>query len=355
MCGIAGVRRYGPDPIPVEMLQHLLMLSERRGSHATGVAIQQEDGSIDLMKGRVPATTFVHKDSVQEFFEQNLKPESKCAILHTRWATCGTPKKNVNNHPLFAGKTAVVHNGVIDNHTSLFSSMGLPRTAETDSDILRGILDKYGITQQGIRKLNLVDGRVAMAAISTQYPGKLLLAKSGGPIQCAYTGNLFVFASEKEFLYNVLRPWHKKWGIDWRVTKTDAAFTTMPSDTAWILGEEGLEWHQVFRASSYNGSSPNYRDVYSRFFESQERFSRDGEDNDDVMRVEAPPQEPTQEQLLEEESTVAEEADEILMNCPNCKTQRSVPQGKDLALMYCGGCNHYLDGSGRIFQEEKKA
>jgi predicted glutamine amidotransferase len=260
MCGICGIRRFGEEPITAEQIRILLVGNERRGNQATGLALQQMDGSIQVYKDDEPASRVVMDKAFGAFVDENLRPDTLCAIGHTRAATKGLTIYPKNNHPMWDEQTAVIHNGMINNDDFLFRDMKLERVADTDSDIFRAILSRDGLTRDGIQALNRVSGSAAIAALDTRYPGKLLLARSGNPIVLSTTEDHLLWSSEKGPIYDALRPFYKKWGIWQRRMKVEnVGFCNMPNDTAWLItdklreDEQGdpsfIEWHQAFKVA----------------------------------------------------------------------------------------------------------
>src|SRR5271157_299750 len=183
-----------------------------RGTHATGISLQQPDGSIFTLKNDVNAMKLMAGEEWEPFLDKYL-PEARICLLHTRLATQGDPKDNQNNHPLTQGVSAVVHNGVIGNDGELFTRLGLERKAEVDSDIIRAILDAHGLSKTALAVLEGMTGGAAIAAISAAEPGRLLLARSGNPIVKAMRGNTFMWASEKRFLHACARPYFEWKGM----------------------------------------------------------------------------------------------------------------------------------------------
>lgn len=274
MCGIMGVRRFGPTPITLDEISIMLIDNQRRGTHATGVALQQIDGSIQVLKKDEPAWRFVTTDEYRAFMEAHLLEDTLIALGHTRLYTKGSPTVEANNHPMWSGKTAVIHNGVIHNDDQMFTRLKLERFAETDSDIIRAILDSQGFTPKALNTLSDLSGSAAFAAISVDEPGKLLLARSGNPVELAATPDKLYFASERQTLHKGLRPYDKWYGIPMRKLKSDVAAIPMNNDTAYLIGArprsgagtweaDWLEWHQGMRIS-YNFTEPN-RDVFNRY------------------------------------------------------------------------------------------
>lgn len=265
MCGIAGVKRMGENssPITIWTIEQLLLNCQRRGSHATGVAIQYSDGSVDVVKGPEIAWKFVKGGTWKEFLAKHtqgdmlFKDDVMTVLCHARAATQGDPWKNENNHPIFDGKTAVTHNGSVRNDEMLFNSMKLKRIASVDSDIIRAILDEHGLTKKGVEKLNLMNGPAAIAAISPQYPGKLLLTRSGSPLVLAELekDNWLLWCSVKEGIHNVSREWKQRWGFPFKTNRADLRFNPVELEAAFLVGEGGVEWRERF--ASNNGASHN--------------------------------------------------------------------------------------------------
>lgn len=252
MCGIAGVRRFGKTPITGEELILLLCSIEHRGQHATGVALENPDG-IRVFKAATPAWLFTKSKAFEEFLEANLTEETTTALLHTRFATTGNPENNENNHPIWDSETAIIHNGMITNHHHLFSAGNYKRSCETDSDIIRAMVSEHGMTEKGVRELNKMAGSAAIACISTKYPGKLLLARSGSPLTFGFTGNgdKLYWASEAHAINKACRPFKHVRGAWVQDTKADVSLGSMPDDTAWVFGPDEMEFHHEFRTCTY--------------------------------------------------------------------------------------------------------
>src|SRR6202020_776387 len=68
----------------------------------------------------------------------------RTGIGHTRWATHGRPSE-ANAHPHVAGKVAVVHNGIIENHVALrraLEAKGVRFASDTDTEIIAHLVDE---------------------------------------------------------------------------------------------------------------------------------------------------------------------------------------------------------------------
>lgn len=263
MCGICGVHRFGEAPLERDVIDLLILNNKNRGLEATGIALQQADGGIQVCKKDITPFEFVASWEYRQFMDKNLKADTVTAIGHTRKVTKGTPRKHENNHPMFAGTTAVVHNGTIHNDDQMFSTWKLARKAETDSDIFRAVLDEEGFTRKAIGMFGKLDGNGAFAAISEDFPGKLLLGRSGNPLELAATSEHLLFSSETGPLYKAMRPFKEVYGIVMReMTPINYYMISMSDHSAWLFDKEPragerswaadwLEWHQEMKIANH--------------------------------------------------------------------------------------------------------
>lgn len=252
----------------------LLIGLEQRGNDATGIAIMREDNDmLWVLKDDSPAYKFVSNKTYIDFMEEHL-PHARTIILHTRFASVGSPRENKNNHPMFKGRVALVHNGGINNHAELFKEMKLDRAADTDSDILRAILDEEGFTKKAIRTLNRCNGPAAIAALHPDMPKHLLLGRSGSPLVCAKYGDLLVWASDKHYIHKAMRPWKDWLKLSFQEQKVDIAFLTMANDSAWLFGPDGLEWHDRFNTCMNMSQVAKYRPTYDNYSERNEKWNK---------------------------------------------------------------------------------
>lgn len=257
MCGIGGVKKFGKEPITPYHITALAIGLATRGLDATGVALA-DDEEIHVLKNDVPAWKFVGSKSFKHFLKTHLTKDTHTVLVHTRAASAGkgTPRKVYNNHPMFDGETAVIHNGFIHNDDEIFEALGgVKRYAETDSDVIRAIVTTHGMGKKGIRELNKLNGSVASAIISKREPRKLLLLRSGNPLVLGHLGDLLFFASEKKAIHQATRP-YKKWrNFAFQMGASSVEFAPFPIDSAQLIGEAGLEWHGIFNSSTSNYTS----------------------------------------------------------------------------------------------------
>lgn len=330
MCGIGGVRRFGEEPIQKWQIQSLLLSNERRGNDATGVMLQNEDeDAVYIWKMAKPASSAMQDDSFEEFLKEHLNERTSIAVVHTRAATSSDFRDNQNNHPLFRDDCAVVHNGIIMNHEWVFGKLEHQKpNCPTDSDVLRGLLDEYGLNETGMKSLNQLSGSVAMAAISKERPGWLMLVKSGSPLSVGLTRGQLVFASEKEFVYDAVRPFVQRFGILARPLRPELAFTPMANNSGWLIGPKGLEIRKEVTTTNYQRQEPDRSRYNSEFHKRRQRGSKS------LTVVKSEVVKP-----LNAEET-----------CFHCYKKIEIPEHlrwKTRAELECGECGWYMNGSYR--------
>lgn len=284
MCGIGGLRRFGNELITEDQITMLLCTNEHRGNDASGVALQERDGTTHVLKLPVPAWNFTNTAEYRAFMGEFLTPETMIALVHTRAATQGDKRNPRNNHPCWNGHSAVVHNGMINNDGLLFNRMKMERVGEVDSDVLRAILDKHGMTKDGVKELGEVQGSCAIAAVSQDFPGKLILGRSGSPLVLASTAEMLVWASEKQSIQKAMKPIVMRFGFPMQPNRSDLTFITMNDASIYLLGElkeeeergirffSAIEWSQQFKTCHYY-QKPTYK-VNENYYWKNQRYDR---------------------------------------------------------------------------------
>ncbi len=195
MCGIVGaVGTRNIVPILIEGLKRL----EYRGYDSCGVAVHQGG---ELRRARSTARVAeleaeVARDAIQ----------SGTGIAHTRWATHGAPVVH-NAHPHFsrgpgvsdaavavsggtaqAGRIALVHNGIIENHDELRAELvarGYVFSSQTDTEVIAHLVDQlydgdlFDAVQRAVVRLR---GAFAIAVFCRDEPQRVVGAREGSPL-----------------------------------------------------------------------------------------------------------------------------------------------------------------------------
>jgi glutamine---fructose-6-phosphate transaminase (isomerizing) len=195
MCGIvAYVGNRDACPLILKGLKRL----EYRGYDSSGVALL-EDGELNIYKKK-------GKVSDLEGELAGKKLEATLGIGHTRWATHGEPNDR-NAHPHFSnnGKLAIIHNGIIENYSSIKKKLiqkGHVFLSDTDTEVLVHFIEDIqagtgNSLEEAVRlALNEVVGAYAIVIISKDHPDQLIAARKGSPLVIGIGDNEFFFASD---------------------------------------------------------------------------------------------------------------------------------------------------------------
>ena len=188
MCGIVGaVSQRNIVPILIQGLQRL----EYRGYDSCGVAVHQGGGL-----RRTRSTSRVAELDAQVAQEG---VEGLIGIAHTRWATHGAPAVH-NAHPHFshgpgleaksarAGRIALVHNGIIENHDELRAELrgrGYEFLSHTDTEVIAHLVDSlydgdlFAAVEAALPRLK---GAYAIAVFCQDEPQRVVGAREGSPL-----------------------------------------------------------------------------------------------------------------------------------------------------------------------------
>ena len=180
MCGIvAAAAQREVSEILLEGLRRL----EYRGYDSAGMALIDKDHALQLHKyaGKVQALEDANAKNPIAGFR---------GIAQTRWATHGEPT-SLNAHPHLAGnRVALVHNGIIENHSHLRDALiaeGVEFLSQTDTEVIVHLIHKAlmsGATlleavQQTIAQL---EGAYAIAVVDVEYENEVIVAREGSPL-----------------------------------------------------------------------------------------------------------------------------------------------------------------------------
>ena len=181
MCGIVGyIGNEQADDILLTGLKRL----EYRGYDSAGLAIvngnhlqvEKKEGKVDDLRGAI-----------------NGQPmDGTLGVGHTRWATHGPPSdENAHPHVSSDGSFALVHNGIIENHSAIKEKLiekGYSFESETDTEVLVHLIEEVkreanlSLPEAVRQALTQVVGAYGIAVVSREDPDLLLAARKGSPL-----------------------------------------------------------------------------------------------------------------------------------------------------------------------------
>ena len=181
MCGIFAA--IGDKPVANVLVEGLKRL-EYRGYDSAGVATLDDGG---LRK-----VCAVGKVAALETRVAEAHLPGRIGIAHTRWATHGAPTE-CNSHPHMANGVAVVHNGIVENHSELRTRLkrqGCEFLSETDSEVIPWLIsravDNGDAPARAVRSLNdELSGSYAIAVLTESDHDVLHAKRSGSPLVAA--------------------------------------------------------------------------------------------------------------------------------------------------------------------------
>jgi glucosamine--fructose-6-phosphate aminotransferase (isomerizing) len=191
MCGIVGY--VGPDealPIILEGLRRL----EYRGYDSAGVALL--DGGLTVVKraGKL--------SELDAALAEQQPPGGTVGIGHTRWATHGPPT-DVNAHPHMDcdGRIAVIHNGIVENHSDLRAGLekrGHTMRSETDTEVVAHMIEESaGSLPDRVREVvRELEGAFALVVVSADEPDVVVGVKVSSPLVVGLADGEKILASD---------------------------------------------------------------------------------------------------------------------------------------------------------------
>jgi glutamine---fructose-6-phosphate transaminase (isomerizing) len=191
MCGIVGY--VGPRPASEVVISGLKRL-EYRGYDSAGVAVPSE-GAVQWRKraGKIA--------SLEQAIAEQPLPASTSAIGHTRWATHGSPT-DANSHPHVAGRVAIVHNGIIENHVALRSQFdGVEFASQTDSEVAAHLLNRELTSGKTLPEamravVGELEGAFTLVAVDAQDPDRIVAARRNSPLVIGRGDGEYFLASD---------------------------------------------------------------------------------------------------------------------------------------------------------------
>src|SRR6185369_3939640 len=194
MCGIvAYVGHRQASDIIIKGLKRL----EYRGYDSAGIALLNGGLNVYKKKGKVTEL---------ETFIQGQNLNSTIGMGHTRWATHGEPNDE-NAHPHYSAtkKLAIIHNGIIENYSSLKQDLlrkGHRFESETDTEVFIHFIEdiknneKCSLDEAVRLALTKVVGAYAIVVMSLEDPTLLIAARKGSPLVVGVGRGEFFMASD---------------------------------------------------------------------------------------------------------------------------------------------------------------
>ena len=182
MCGIVGY--LGSKDASLIILNGLKRL-EYRGYDSAGISIYNGN-KILTRKSKGKINKLEKSITKVKSFKGNL------GIGHTRWATHGEPNnKNAHPHTSNSNELHIVHNGIIENYSSLKEELiakGFHFNSDTDTEVLVNLIEYIQIKEkiklgEAVQlALNQVVGAYSIAVIDIKKPDEIVVAKLGSPL-----------------------------------------------------------------------------------------------------------------------------------------------------------------------------
>lgn len=207
MCGIVGyIGHRDAYQIVINGLHRL----EYRGYDSAGVALLNgSELNIYKKAGKV---------SDLEEYTKNLNKVGNIGMGHTRWATHGPPN-DVNSHPHLSGdgQLAIIHNGIIENYSSIKEELilrGHIFKSDTDTEVLIHLIEDikketHLTLEEAVRvALKKVIGAYAIVIIDKNNPDQIIASRKGSPMVIGIGKGEYFIASDAtpiiEYTKNVI-------------------------------------------------------------------------------------------------------------------------------------------------------
>ncbi len=197
MCGIVGF--IGEKKNPVHVVLEGLKNLEYRGYDSAGLCFLK-DSKINVVKevGRIVNL----ENKISEIDIQSIYPVS---IGHTRWATHGgVTVENAHPHISNDGSIAIVHNGIIENYSTLkeiLEKKGYHFYSQTDSEVIANLIQEHISEGNSLEDAVLLtaqelSGTFGVAILYKYEPDKIIAMRKGSPIVVGIGDGFSIVASD---------------------------------------------------------------------------------------------------------------------------------------------------------------
>jgi glucosamine--fructose-6-phosphate aminotransferase (isomerizing) len=184
MCGIVG---YVGHRSALDVVLQGLGRLEYRGYDSAGVAVLDGTGTLAVArKAGALANLIGELDATgRDAFT------GTAGMGHTRWATHGAPTdRNAHPHSDTAGRLAVVHNGIIENHAQLRAELehaGVELSSDTDTETAAHLIAaqyaRGGDLPAAVRSVcRRLHGAFTLVVSHADEPGLIVAARRSSPL-----------------------------------------------------------------------------------------------------------------------------------------------------------------------------
>lgn len=196
MCGLVGLitnSNFGGFSKEIDIFEETLYYDAMRGWDSTGVALLDNEGSLEILKEASCAAVFVC-DNKWLNLKADFVKKGKAIIGHNRKSTVGSTT-DATAHPfVIDDRYSFIHNGTLFNHKKLADT-------EVDSEALGMVLTKCnGDLEQLSEALSSVFGAYACAWFDRIEQKLYLLRNKDRPLYVGKTDKGFMFCSEPGFM-----------------------------------------------------------------------------------------------------------------------------------------------------------
>jgi glucosamine 6-phosphate synthetase-like amidotransferase/phosphosugar isomerase protein len=170
------------------------------------------------------------------------------AVLHTRYATQGSPDNALNNHPVCANKLALVHNGHVFNDDELFKRLNVRRRGQVDSEAIVALLSFGSGSVADL--LPQIQGGASVAWLDASDRANVLHVARvrTSPLHVAQTERgSFLFASTKHAVEHSARKCGLKLSFHWDVPEG----TYLKIRDGRIVEEQSFTVREAYSYGSY--------------------------------------------------------------------------------------------------------
>ncbi len=181
MCGIIG---YVGERNATDIIVDGLRRMEYRGYDSAGIAVVSHGKQLVCKRaGKLAHLTQALSEKPLDIAHQG--------IGHTRWATHGSPDdRNAHPHLSADGKTAIVHNGIIENHAQLREELkahGIEPISSTDSEVAAHLLsltlaEGADLLEAICHVAQRLEGAFTLVATDIRFPGRIVAARRNSPL-----------------------------------------------------------------------------------------------------------------------------------------------------------------------------